>query len=56
MGALVTSACAAIEVVSSLAPGRSTRETTTTAPAVAPIAVATTATRNVRKNPGAGAR
>ncbi len=53
---LVTSAWAAIEVLSSLAPGRSTNETTTTAPAVAPIAVATKTMRSVRMKLGAGAR
>lgn len=55
-GALVTKAWAAIEELSSFDPGRASKETTTTAPAVAPIAVATIATRAVRKKLGAGAR
>jgi hypothetical protein len=54
-GALVTSACAAIELSAS-APGRSSRETTTAAPAVAPTAVATSTTRALRRKLGAGAR
>jgi len=54
-GTLVTSACAAIEFSAS-APGRSSRETTTAAPAVAPTAVATSTVRTPRRKLGAGAR
>jgi hypothetical protein len=54
-GAPVTSACAAIEFSAS-APGRSSRESTTAAPAVAPTAVATSTIRAPRRKLGAGAR
>ena len=54
-GVLVTSACAASELSAS-APGRSSRVTTTAAPAVAPTAVATSTVRTLRRKLGAGAR
>lgn len=54
-GAPVTSACAAMELSAS-APGRSSRDTTTAAPAVAPTAVATSTIRAPRRKLGAGAR
>ena len=54
---LVTIACAAIDAVRSWsADGRSISESTTAAPAVAPMAVATNTTRTVRMKLGAGAR
>jgi len=52
---LVTIACAATGVFSG-SRGRSIRESTTPAPAVAPIAVATKTTRAVRAKLGAGAK
>jgi hypothetical protein len=55
--ALVTMARGATDAVSSLRPaGRSISDTTTAAPAVAPIAVATKTTRIVLMKLGAGAR
>jgi hypothetical protein len=55
-GTLVTSACAANEVFAASAAGRGTKEMITAAPAVAPIAVATSTMRAVRMKLGAGAR
>jgi hypothetical protein len=55
-GAPVTRACAAVDVLSSFAPGRSISETTTTAPPIAPITVATNAIRTAGKAPDLAVR